>query len=153
MLEKRDLKRLRARAERLRQAGTYWRDCLRIEHVMGWLYDGDGKCGYCGVELVESGHTLSGTATTDHLLPKGRYPHLDADPLNALPACATCIHLKGQFDPNKFGTPLLNDGDNLNPSVRAELIARTKAHLEDKLTKRRVAFQSDLVAWRDRFHA
>jgi len=147
MNDRNDLNLLRRVAEDLQREGRYWKLFGRIEHLMGWLYD-EGKCVYCGTELVETGHTISGLASTDHLLPKHNRPELDEDPLNAVPACSTCNHVKGQWDPNKSeGEPLFRAG-SLTPEMRTVFIARAKNHIQEKRRARAVAFEQDLTAWR-----
>lgn len=135
---------LRKLAEALQQDGPYWRSFNRTEHLMGWLYAG-GKCAYCDVDLVETGLTITGEASTDHLLPKSRYPGLDADPLNAVPACAACNHTKGRWDPNEGGeTPAAP----LTPEMRLCFIGRARDHIKAIRSERAGAFRQDLDAWR-----
>jgi HNH endonuclease len=132
---------LRMVAGDLQQQGQYWRSFKRIEHLMGWLYD-KGKCVYCDEDLVEKGHTITGSATTDHLLPKRKYIQLDDEPLNAVPACSACNHLKGQWDPNERG-----DTPALTADLRREFVARARGHIRAKRQKRAAEFQLDLEAW------
>ena len=76
---------LRQIAEGLKGSGGYWQLFKITEHLMGWLYDG-GCCVYCDIDLVEEGHTTTGQATRDHLLPKRKkgYPELHEDDMNAV---------------------------------------------------------------------
>ena len=142
-----DLNALRQVAEELRRQGPYWRTFRPVEHLMGWLYD-EGKCVYCDVNLVPA-HTKARSATTDHLLPKGQYPELHTDPLNAVPACADCNHTKGTWDPNENG----ERPQCLTSEMRRDFIARAKEHIRAKRQRGEATSQQDLAAWQEALEA
>ncbi|MGW4786755.1 HNH endonuclease [Streptomyces sp. NPDC004230] len=58
----------------------------------------DERCPLCGHGMVR---------TLDHFLPKKMFPALCVDPLNLVPACADCNHIKGERLPaDAEATPL-----------------------------------------------
>ncbi|MFD3729662.1 HNH endonuclease [Streptomyces sp. NPDC058671] len=59
----------------------------------------DERCPLCGHGIVR---------TLDHFLPKRMFPALCVDPLNLVPACADCNHLKGERVPTEAETTLLH---------------------------------------------
>lgn len=56
------------------------------------------KCPYC---------TLSRANTTEHILPKEKYPEYAIDALNLLPCCSDCNSLKGEKVRDENGNPLI----------------------------------------------
>ncbi|QXE35911.1 HNH endonuclease [Streptomyces sp. GMY02] len=50
----------------------------------------DGRCPMCGQRTV---------STLDHVLPKTLYPALSVTPLNLIPACSDCNHIKSDAIP------------------------------------------------------
>lgn len=59
----------------------------------GWM----GRCPYCGVEAA---------STLDHYLPKSLYPTTVVAPVNLLPCCMRCNHLKLDDDPTPDQAPI-----------------------------------------------
>ncbi|MCB5179810.1 HNH endonuclease [Streptomyces antimicrobicus] len=59
----------------------------------------DERCPMCGHGMVR---------TLDHFLPKRLFPALCVDPLNLVPACADCNHVKGERIPADAETTLLH---------------------------------------------
>lgn len=59
----------------------------------------DERCPICGHGMVR---------TLDHFLPKRMFPALCVDPMNLLPACADCNHVKGERIPTDGGATLLH---------------------------------------------
>ncbi|MFF8513372.1 HNH endonuclease [Streptomyces sp. NPDC015492] len=59
----------------------------------------DERCPLCGHGIVR---------TLDHFLPKRMFPALCVDPLNLVPACADCNHIKGERVPTEAETTLLH---------------------------------------------
>ncbi|MET7989224.1 HNH endonuclease signature motif containing protein [Streptomyces sp. NPDC005281] len=59
----------------------------------------DDRCPLCGQGVVR---------TLDHFLPKRMFPALCVDPLNLVPACADCNHVKGEVFPSQAETTLLH---------------------------------------------
>ncbi|MDX2291812.1 MULTISPECIES: HNH endonuclease [Streptomyces] len=59
----------------------------------------DQRCPLCGHGVVK---------TLDHFLPKRMFPALCVDPLNLVPACTDCNHIKGEHAPTGAETTLLH---------------------------------------------
>ncbi|MFJ3775144.1 HNH endonuclease [Streptomyces sp. NPDC090075] len=66
-----------------------------------------GRCPLCGQRSV---------STLDHILPKTLYPALSVTPLNLIPACADCNHVKSNVSPSSADDepihPYYDDFDN-----------------------------------------
>jgi hypothetical protein len=150
--------RLRELAIRLRgMPGVYWRSfgVIGIEALMGWTRF-RCKCVYCCKGLAEPNHML-GLGTTDHLLPRGRYPELDflsrdspRNYLNAVPCCFSCNRIKRATDPNELGSRLYEKGietKQLTPEMQIMLIDRARRHIDEKRELLRKAYRNDCGNW------
>jgi len=60
----------------------------------------DGKCAYCGLDLLSSQAICYHLWCLDHLLPQATYPKLKDNRENHILACRSCNNIKGAFDPN-----------------------------------------------------
>src|SRR5437899_1751313 len=99
---------------------------------------------------LERAHTIDGSASTDHLLPKTTYLKLDREPLNAVAACAGCNNIKGHRDPNTEGGPTLYNADEGTPftnEMREEFISRAKRHIYAERRRRAETFGEDHKRW------
>jgi len=120
-----------------------------LAHLMGWLKH-EGHCVYCGKNLVGDAETLRHAATTDHLLPKGEYPELDSDPLNAVPACGVCNSLKRAYDPNKHLGVYRKGSGCLTPEQQERLIEDVKEScLKTKTAERDSNFEDNFNSWKE----
>ncbi|HDR2687660.1 HNH endonuclease [Enterobacter ludwigii] len=63
------------------------------------LYAKDDICPYCGQRNV---------STLDHYLPKSKYPKLVVNPLNLIPCCMECNHIKREHHPTNNEEQVLN---------------------------------------------
>ncbi|MEU5323654.1 HNH endonuclease signature motif containing protein [Streptomyces sp. NPDC021056] len=59
----------------------------------------DERCPMCGYGEVYQ---------LDHVMPKVKFPALCVDPLNLVPACSNCNHIKGQVSPRSIETTPLH---------------------------------------------
>jgi len=85
-----------------------------------WLR-AQGRCEYCGVDLLEL-HEVYRGADSDHLLPKSLYPLLIDKLNNYVMACASCHKLKGhRYDPGNGDARWQNVSD-LTDDERKQLI-------------------------------
>jgi hypothetical protein len=83
-----------------RNGSGFWSKFTKVAHLVGWLRF-RGRCAYCDKDLIEGQYIRHGWATTDHLLPQSKYPDLDRESLNTVPACSACNCLKGGMDPSQ----------------------------------------------------
>lgn len=84
----------------------------------------DERCPLCGHGMVR---------TLDHFLPKRMFPALCVDPLNLIPACADCNHIKGEQRPESAETTLLHpylDHIDHDPWLEAEVTGGDPVRLE-----------------------
>jgi hypothetical protein len=144
---------LRNVAANLRRTGGYW-STFPEDVLMTWLLY-NGKCVYCGDDLVTAKKMIGGEATADHLLPKSKYPHFDfaggrikGTYLNAVPSCSGCNCLKGSFDPNLDSFDL-SRVDLLNHEMHLALIERSRDHINQKQRSRIESNERDRTNWRD----
>jgi hypothetical protein len=138
--------RLVSIAKDLKRGGGYW-SLFPTPHLAGWLLSG-AKCVYCGVDLLEKPHTIDGTATVDHLLPRQTYPELSQTLLNLVPCCAGCNNVKRGWDPNN--DPKLYNLDDLTPftmQMREEFTQRAKSHISELRMTRAANFERDRTRW------
>jgi HNH endonuclease len=132
-----------------------WRErtpYCRMPHAKIWLRD-EGKCRYCGFDLLRSYEFAYYFYQYDHLLPKeaDKYPELMREEWNLVLACRACNELKHSFDPNRDPVP----GENkpapiytpehkvLSEAERAELISRARAYLEKQRKLKLRRFEKD----------
>jgi 5-methylcytosine-specific restriction endonuclease McrA len=150
-----ELNKLRAIAKDLQdKKGTYWRMFPNLKErpdLIGWLLH-EGQCVYCGTDLVEVYHMTMRLGETDHLLPKdkNKYPELEGDVLNLVPACHGCNGLKLNWDPNTDGPHLYireNESQIRDENIQRELISRATKYIDGERQKRRVVFRLDQANW------
>lgn len=111
-------------------------DLPEILHRHGWNHESlaasfrDGfKCAYCALDFLRD-YDAYRSWDTDHILPKCDYPALVTNPLNLISACRVCNLIKGQWDPNREGEPILKDGEPLTEPTKQELVARATAYVQ-----------------------
>lgn len=74
-----------------------------VKDIRAWI-DGNNKrtylrkCPYC---------TISRANTTEHILPKEKYPEYAINALNLLPCCSECNSAKGEWVRDEKGNPLI----------------------------------------------
>src|SRR6185437_4963984 len=81
----------------LRAAGREWyRDSVLvcIRH--------NGRCEYCGFDLLSRQGICYHFWCIDHLLPQSKYPELADHPENKVLSCKACNSVKSDHDPNAF---------------------------------------------------
>ncbi|HEX9060678.1 MAG TPA: HNH endonuclease signature motif containing protein [Clostridia bacterium] len=59
--------------------------------------ESNGKCVYCGVDLLKDISTFY-SADIDHLLPKSKYPELESNIDNWVLSCRACNSIKGKMN-------------------------------------------------------
>jgi len=123
----------------------YWFNETPTFAIMSWLRH-RGLCVYCDRSLVATVEALR-TSNCDHLLPFCRYPMLDSDTLNRVPACRYCNQLKRSWDPNY--EPRVWDPSMTPLSVEAqrELINRTREYLHRRRDEDNEKFTAMLPKW------
>ncbi len=139
----------------LTQISSDWRERDKycgVPHPKLWLRD-EGRCVYCGFDLLQSYEFAYYFYHYDHLLPKEerKYPELIREEWNLVLACRPCNELKHGFDPNRDAlpgknkpTPIYNEQHKvLSDAERAELISRTRAYLDTQRELKRRRFQKD----------
>ena len=95
----------------------------------------NGKCAYCGADLLQNMATYY-CGVTEHILPKSKYENRENEILNAALSCIDCNQIKGQWDPNEGGK-IVEGNDPLTQDQREKLIERVKDYIqeEDRKTK------------------
>jgi len=139
----------------LTQVSSDWRERDKycgVPHAKLWLRD-EGKCVYCGFDLLQSYEFAYYFYHYDHLLPKEerKYPELIREEWNLVLACRPCNELKHGFDPNcdpipgkgKAALIYTSEHKTLSDAERAELISRARAYLETQKEIKARRFQKD----------
>lgn len=117
-------------AEELMQQGLF-KDCR--EGGIGWSADMiemylrcEGKCVYCGRDMLKNYIIMEFDAQPDHLLPKSKYGELKDAPSNRVLSCSACNKLKLCRNPNEYGEPLYekDSGKALSPEDQQKLVMR-----------------------------
>lgn len=101
-----------------------------IKHIRTWIDNNNKrtylhKCPYC---------TINRANTTEHILPKDKYPEYAVDALNLLPCCSECNSLKGENVRNTTNEPLIiNFYYNKLPNIQylfVDLIFDSKGNVD-----------------------
>jgi hypothetical protein len=136
------------------EVSSDWREktsYCAVAHAKLWVRD-EGKCVYCGFDLLQSYGFAYYFYHYDHLLPKeeGKYPELMREEWNLVLSCRVCNELKHSFDPNRdpvsgnkpipIYTP---EHKTLSEIQRSELISRARAYLEMQRELKRKRFEKD----------
>ncbi len=100
------------------------------EGIAHALVDADGKCVYCGENLLVTRLGYS-SIVMDHLLPTAIYPAFEKNIENHVLSCASCNWMKSKYDPLFNGE---SDEDMLQK--RDILIERCRNHLKPKIDAR-----------------
>jgi len=123
-----------------------------VPHAKRWVRD-EGKCVYCGLDLLQSYGFAYYFYDYDHLLPKeeGKYPELMREEWNLVLTCSVCNKLKHSFDPNRDAIPgkekpapiYTPEHKVLSDAERTELISRARAYLDTQREMKLRRFQKD----------
>jgi hypothetical protein len=145
MSEEEKEKELREVALKLMRNDRSYFGTFPVDVLISWLEDRKSDhsvlCAYCHSPLLED-RMDSFNGTADHLLPKGRYPELGFDKANgnSVACCSRCNWLKAAWDPNTHDGPVLydalRDSGKLSKHTRAELIERSRRHVQKKLAEK-----------------
>ncbi len=121
-------------------------------HASLWIRD-EGKCVYCGFDLLQSYDLAYYFYHYDHLLPKEerKYPELVGEEWNLVLACRACNELKHSFDPNRDAVPgkskptpiYTPDHKVLSEAGRTEWISRAKEYVEKQRELKLKRFEKD----------
>lgn len=57
----------------------------------------NGKCAYCGLDLLETAVKYSSVAL-NRILPQAKYPELEWEESNLALSCSSCSSIKGDYD-------------------------------------------------------
>lgn len=91
----------------------------------------DGRCEYCGVDLLWD-RLGYGVGRVEHLLPKSYYPEeVTESPDNWVLACAVCNSIKGDFDPAEEFDQYVDEPETLRDR-RQECINIARAYIYDR---------------------
>lgn len=88
----------------------------------------NGKCVYCGEDLVKSSLGYS-SGTIDHLLPKSKHPNHEWNENNLVLSCGLCNSLKSGVDILQQG----EDPTDMLENSKLEMIRRAKKVISDKI--------------------
>jgi hypothetical protein len=89
-----------------------------------------GRCVYCGVDLMENRQLAYHFLSYDHLLPKHKYENLRCDINNLVFSCRSCNGTKRTWDPNEDGK--ICDGQApLSDQQRDQLIHRVQERYKE----------------------
>ena len=103
------------------------KECGFYETTAKAYVDFDGRCGYCGQDLVEERFRYA-CGTIDHLIPRTVYPKGEWEQENMILSCSLCNALKRDYNPClENETP----GDALSQN-REVLLQRAKEHIANK---------------------
>ena len=96
------------------------------------LIEANGKCVYCGENLMDTRLGYS-SMVMDHLLPKAIYPVVEYDYRNHVLSCVSCNSMKGNYD-------LLEGGENPDNMLnnREILVRRCIDYLQPKIDSRKL---------------
>jgi 5-methylcytosine-specific restriction endonuclease McrA len=86
-----------------------------------------GKCVYCGINLLENLNSFA-AADIDHILPKSKYPEVEAVKNNRVLSCRSCNSTKGKMDLGELPWSVVDAVEN----HRFELIEMVKCNLLQK---------------------
>ena len=128
-----------------RLQNEYWFNDTPTFAVMSWLRHG-GACVYCERSLMTTVEALQ-LSNCDHLLPGCKYPTLDTDTFNRVPACRYCNQLKGSWDPNYEPRVWDSSISSLSVGPQRELINRTKEYLHRRADEANQRFTAMLPKW------
>lgn len=110
-----------------------------LQREFGWWYPiavaavkANGKCEYCGEDLLDSRAGYS-SMETDHLLPRTKYSEYAENEMNWGLACRSCNSMKRDYDPLE-GEVLA--AEQMLREQRLELIYRVKKYLHDRVSAR-----------------
>lgn len=103
-------------------------------HLEVWLRD-EGRCAYCGRNMLQERDIAYFFYHYDHVLPKKRHPTLQDAIWNKVLACHACNVWKQDFDPSSGGTPGTKKYLGNIPATeeyRDQLIERAKGYIQEQ---------------------
>lgn len=103
----------------------------------------DGKCAYCGLDLLSSQGICYQLWCLDHLLPQVHYPELIDHPENHILACRSCNGIKADFDADPSSRVYLRSNE-FSAQHAEQLFQIAKAHVNVEKARLEAAFKEEL---------
>lgn len=103
----------------------------------------NGKCTYCGFDLLSSQAICYHFWCIDHLLPQVRYRELEDHPENKVLSCPRCNSVKSDYDPNA-GSLIYSGNGQLTAEQREELLDKAREYVRQKNTQLNESFCKEL---------
>jgi CRISPR/Cas system Type II protein with McrA/HNH and RuvC-like nuclease domain len=91
----------------------------------------NGRCEYCGFDLLSNQGICYHFWCIDHLLPQSRYQELTDHPENKVLACTACNSVKSDYDPNA-AVPIYSRNGELTPDQRERFLECAKQYVETR---------------------
>ena len=100
----------------------------------------DGRCAYCGADILENVTTYS-AGETEHILPKSKYENRHWEILNTTLACKRCNNAKGTWDPNEDDPIVTDENEKITKEQHEALIGRVKNCIKEKIATTNEEFE------------
>lgn len=102
----------------------------------------DGKCIYCGRDLLQDRGIAYHFSNRDHILPVSARPDLVDEPTNWVLSCTGCNKEKRDWDPSG-GSVQPDFPGPLSEQMRADYVRAAREHLARKLPDNKASFTTE----------
>ena len=103
----------------------------------------NGKCEYCGFDLLSSQGICYYFWCKNHLLPHVKYPELTKCIENKVLACTACTSVKGEYDPDTQKSIYTGNG-RLTMEQRELLLKAAKEYVQQERARLEESFRQEI---------